>query len=183
MKLMNTSDSLMKNGLLMLWTTLRLSNIKNVSQNDPILSTSYIFMSTFCFLVSTFCWLVQCVRGENLSPIFPRNCFLNLIFWHIQINKAKEKADKHRLLSILAEAKGFEPLCPLRQTVFKTASLWPLRYASVCFFHSFFSCANVKAVRLVILACARGVRTSSSAEDRFDTPPYVFSFVLFLRKR
>ena len=24
---------------------------------------------------------------------------------------------------ILAEAKGFEPLCPLRQTVFKTASL------------------------------------------------------------
>ena len=31
----------------------------------------------------------------------------------------------------LAEAEGFEPPWRCRQTVFKTASLWPLRYASV----------------------------------------------------
>ena len=29
-----------------------------------------------------------------------------------------------------AERMGFEPMCPLGQTVFKTASLWPLRYLS-----------------------------------------------------
>ena len=34
----------------------------------------------------------------------------------------------------LAERMGFEPMCPLGQTVFKTASLWPLRYLSVSLF-------------------------------------------------
>ena len=42
-----------------------------------------------------------------------------------------------------AERMGFEPMCPEGQTVFKTASLWPLRYLSVsnslfpafCFMH------------------------------------------------
>ena len=32
---------------------------------------------------------------------------------------------------ILAEAEGFEPPWAFTQTVFKTASLWPLRYASI----------------------------------------------------
>ena len=32
----------------------------------------------------------------------------------------------------LAERVGFEPTRPCGQTVFKTASLWPLRYLSIC---------------------------------------------------
>ena len=43
------------------------------------------------------------------------------------------------------ERVGFEPTCPLGQTVFKTASLWPLRYLSmirnirfiICTHHAF----------------------------------------------
>ena len=31
-----------------------------------------------------------------------------------------------------AEREGFEPSRPFGQTVFKTASLWPLRYLSIC---------------------------------------------------
>ena len=33
--------------------------------------------------------------------------------------------------STTAERVGFEPTCPCGQTVFKTASLWPLRYLSI----------------------------------------------------
>ena len=33
----------------------------------------------------------------------------------------------------LTERVGFEPTRPCGQTVFKTASLWPLRYLSICF--------------------------------------------------
>ena len=36
-----------------------------------------------------------------------------------------------QLFKLPAERMGFEPMCPWRQTVFKTASLWPLRYLSV----------------------------------------------------
>jgi len=53
---------------------------------------------------------MQISSALHFTPqISPKKCFLNLIFWHIQINKVKEKADKYRLLSILAEAVGFEP--------------------------------------------------------------------------
>ena len=34
----------------------------------------------------------------------------------------------------LTERVGFEPTRPCGQTVFKTASLWPLRYLSICLF-------------------------------------------------
>ena len=34
---------------------------------------------------------------------------------------------------IRAERMGFEPMRPWRQTVFKTAPLWPLRYLSILF--------------------------------------------------
>ena len=37
----------------------------------------------------------------------------------------------HQMLCKKAERKGFEPLRPCGQTVFKTASLWPLRYLSI----------------------------------------------------
>ena len=36
------------------------------------------------------------------------------------------------------ERVGFEPTRPCGQTVFKTASLWPLRYLSICCFSTFF---------------------------------------------
>ena len=41
-----------------------------------------------------------------------------------------------------AERMGFEPMCPWRQTVFKTASLWPLRYSSVSAITTLFYCIS-----------------------------------------
>ena len=42
----------------------------------------------------------------------------------------------------MAEGKGFEPLWSCPQTVFKTASLWPLRYPSVCLHVGISLCAK-----------------------------------------
>ena len=47
-----------------------------------------------------------------------------------------------------AERMGFEPMCPWRQTVFKTASLWPLRYLSVFARHDRRKCYNIKCISL-----------------------------------
>ena len=43
----------------------------------------------------------------------------------------RSKHVQYDVLIGLAERMGFEPMCPWRQTVFKTASLWPLRYLSI----------------------------------------------------
>ena len=40
---------------------------------------------------------------------------------------------RHQLSMMLAEREGFEPSRPFGQTVFKTASLWPLRYLSITY--------------------------------------------------
>lgn len=45
-----------------------------------------------------------------------------------------------------AERMGFEPMRPWRQTVFKTAPLWPLRYLSI--FHMFVSVSCLSYRRL-----------------------------------
>ena len=42
-----------------------------------------------------------------------------------------------------AERVGFEPTRPCGQTVFKTASLWPLRYLSICCWCAFSLSAQV----------------------------------------
>ena len=42
------------------------------------------------------------------------------------------------IIKLEAERVGFEPTRPFGQTVFKTASLWPLRYLSICCFSTFF---------------------------------------------
>ena len=56
------------------------------------------------------------------SPNTARSCA-----WHDDVYK---KLPANRLVVFQAERVGFEPTRPLGQTVFKTASLWPLRYLS-----------------------------------------------------
>ena len=60
--------------------------------------------------------------GEPLRPLgyFSKKIPTNVVYLFV----------KHEEV-FWAERMGFEPMCPLGQTVFKTASLWPLRYLSV----------------------------------------------------
>ena len=51
--------------------------------------------------------------------------YLSCILWHIK-NYQDKLGSFYK-----AERVGFEPTRPLGQTVFKTASLWPLRYLSI----------------------------------------------------
>ena len=50
----------------------------------------------------------------------------------------------------MAERAGFEPACPLRQTDFESAPLWPLRYLSV--FGWMWACRGVFELTLNIIA-------------------------------
>ena len=56
-----------------------------------------------------------------------------------------------------AERVGFEPTRPCGQTVFKTASLWPLRYLSIPFSH--LSCRLISSARFIIYIVGISVNT------------------------
>ena len=96
----------------------------------------------------------------------------------------------------MAERTGFEPLWGCPQTVFKTASLWPLRYLSVYelpsgryhrifnFFRNIFrnavfdccrSAEKVRCHKAFQGFCDRCARKFSRPPryDRFDTSPYM----------
>ena len=47
------------------------------------------------------------------------------------LGKSANQRARNSPIKKLAERVGFEPTWPLSQTVFKTASLWPLRYLSI----------------------------------------------------
>ena len=69
-------------------------------------------------------------RLQHATGMLPRAAF--------RIPPSNEKAALTDGL-ILAEKVGFEPTCPLRQTHFECAPLWPLRYFSkstLIFYHS-----------------------------------------------
>ena len=90
------------------------------------------------------------IRKERSDGIAKAACRLSVTLFRCPDSKAmcvaKQygviKRKRHPLVSFfllwlqashtLAEAEGFEPPWACTQTVFKTASLWPLRYASVC---------------------------------------------------
>ena len=50
------------------------------------------------------------------------------------LGKSANRRARNSPIKKLAERVGFEPTWPLSQTVFKTASLWPLRYLSIFVF-------------------------------------------------
>ena len=78
---------------------------------DNSLHTFVFFIRLFrCFLIEKPCALYR------ISKLFVK-CFLSFF--------------KTFLSTWQAERVGFEPTRPCGQTVFKTASLWPLRYLSV----------------------------------------------------
>ena len=78
------------------------------SPNCPCIhDTLLFFVFSYLRYVSQTSQLRHCVLKENKRK--------SIQFWTSQ-----------------AERVGFEPTRPLGQTVFKTASLWPLRYLSEC---------------------------------------------------
>ena len=80
----------------------------------------------------TTCTLSRGVPSASLgtSPYSYSNHFLSR---EVMILTQKKNSFEFffKRLNRLAERMGFEPMCPCGQTVFKTASLWPLRYLSV----------------------------------------------------
>ena len=118
----------------------------------PHLAVSLIILPWCKSVVNTFLHLFQKYfqakrRRRDLNPraavndLHPfQGCpFGQLGYFCLSIAVAKKK----EFLRILfhwcyhqAERVGFEPTRPCGQTVFKTASLWPLRYLSVLFFRN-----------------------------------------------
>ena len=83
----------------------------------------------------TTCTLSRGVPSASLGTS-PYSCSNHFLSREVMILTQKKNSFEFffKRLNRLAERMGFEPMCPCGQTVFKTASLWPLRYLSVfCF--------------------------------------------------
>ena len=83
----------------------------------------------------TTCTLSRGVPSASLGTS-PCSCSNHFLSREVMILTQKKNSFEFffKRLNRLAERMGFEPMCPCGQTVFKTASLWPLRYLSVfCF--------------------------------------------------
>ena len=109
-------------------------------------STSLIILSLFHFFVNTFLKLFLFLsvdrisrNGEGgiwtLAPLLT-TCTLSRgvpsTSWVLLQIVDSDNLYNDRRHECLAERVGFEPTRPFGQTVFKTASLWPLRYLSEC---------------------------------------------------
>ena len=70
--------------------------------------------------------LAPLLTTYSLSRGAPSTTWVLLLGWSFNLYSVQ---DKSQCLS-QAERVGFEPTRPFGQTVFKTASLWPLRYLS-----------------------------------------------------
>ena len=79
--------------------------------------------------------------------LFVNNFFKKVFCWfftnHTRTSLAKPFRVSHKKTTFMSggcsqtQRVGFEPTCPLGQTVFKTASLWPLRYLCLTFIRFF----------------------------------------------
>ena len=80
----------------------------------------------------TTCTLSRGVPSASLGTS-PYSCSNHFLSREVMILTQKKNSFEFffKRLNRLAERMGFEPMCPCGQTVFKTASLWPLRYLSV----------------------------------------------------
>ena len=85
-----------------------------------ILSNRYSFVKHFFIFLNSVLSSLSCDSLFILSKCFSfvKNFF---VFFCISVLRQKK-----------AQGVGFEPTRPCGQTVFKTASLWPLRYLSNC---------------------------------------------------
>ena len=84
----------------------------------------------------TTCTLSRGVPSASLGTS-PYSCSNHFLSREVMILTQKKNSFEFffKRLNRLAERMGFEPMCPCGQTVFKTASLWPLRYLSVFVSH------------------------------------------------
>ena len=115
-----------------------------------------VYLSRYCLIMI----LTDCVRQRRRRDLNPRAAindlhpFQGCLFNHLSTSAKRliHRSYSNELRSNLlinsgrcilsyaalwlqAERKGFEPLWRCRQTVFKTASLWPLRYRSELTYH------------------------------------------------
>ena len=75
--------------------------------------------------------LAPLLTTYSLSRGAPSASWVLLQTQNYSKQKTNHQFTSHDWWFITAERVGFEPTCPCGQTVFKTASLWPLRYLSV----------------------------------------------------
>ena len=129
--------------------------------------------------------------SHSRSEFSPQASYLS-IWW----TKTKT-ATLFQELRFMAEGKGFEPLWAWAQTVFKTASLWPLRYPSVYElplgrFHRIFNFFR-NIFRNAVFGCFRSARKVSVYKAfwpfcdlcarKFSKPPRYDRFVVHRRSR
>ena len=101
--------------------------------NSDILSCLSLFVNNF---FESF-YLIQSGEGGiwTLAPLLT-TCTLSRgvpsTSWVLLQIVDSNNLYNYRRHECLAERVGFEPTRPFGQTVFKTASLWPLRYLSEC---------------------------------------------------
>ena len=98
----------------------------------------YLIMSVaFCQQLFESFYLIQSGEGGiwTLAPLLT-TCTLSRgvpsTSWVLLQIVDSNNLYNYRRHECLAERVGFEPTRPFGQTVFKTASLWPLRYLSEC---------------------------------------------------
>ena len=108
----------------------------------PFVSNSFAIISCRFLPVKNFFqvfWLLATANGEGgiwtLAPLLT-TCTLSRgvpsTSWVLLQIVDSNNLYNYRRHECLAERVGFEPTRPFGQTVFKTASLWPLRYLSEC---------------------------------------------------
>ena len=117
-----------------------------ISYRQPFVNNFFYFISFIIWWASgeggiwtlapllTTCTLSRGVPSASLGTS-PYSCSNHFLSREVMILTQKKNSFEFffKRLNRLAERMGFEPMCPCGQTVFKTASLWPLRYLSICF--------------------------------------------------